>query len=683
MEFRLQAHQSTALAPYSDKAVLPQHVLSTILDEVPNLPHPLIFSVASASATTLIGVREFSSPSDICELPKAIFKTLGVEEDAKVTIQLQMDVPRATSLQIKPLIYYSDLNWKFFLEDKLSKYYTCVAPGPLIIMDNNLRYELTVVNVNGEDIAACVVDTDVVLDVVPPSDAAAAQQLKDSTSNPLNNVLELTNEATLLDYKEFMNPSFVPAIFKVDATKYPSGMIITAKIPGGDESNVDILFGLDKFISMEKFRNASFEALGGALEPKVGSNGCRVVINTKDDDILSMLSRVREDDEDDDDKWVYVIPIVWERAAKIIITVSKEDPSAKMETFLEDTQELVDKSANSEMTNRCSNCGIAISSSKLVLHESFCVRNNKKCTDCGRVFLHTIPDSHKHCECGVVTDSSIDEYKHQKFVHSGPYTCECTTQFSSYIELAHHRASTCPQKLHECRFCHLVVPQGEATYQDKFENLTNHENACGNRTSECFKCSKTVRVKDLKKHMHAHDMEKLEFIHATKLNFRKCANENCVIILTQQSTNALGLCDLCYGPLYVQQHDPSNLKLQIRIERRYMMQMTKGCGNDWCDNLYCASSSASAAEIKGAPMKELFAVLKETLFANVATPALPINKGRSVPVENKLWFCVGEGVQRKKELVDTLVAEGGYETEMVYRAVNEAGDGSRLWLSER
>lgn len=656
-QFILNVQHQNTLDPYSDKVILPQHVLSSILENFPGkLPHPLIFQIeGELGQSCCVGVKEFSSEEEECILPKFVQDKLNQPDKVQISM---IEIPKATSLKVRPAHFYTSItNWKFFLENKLNKYYTCISNGVIVILDGTLRYELHIEEINGkENTTACIVDTDIVLDVVPLNDSSANQQLAEMIRNPHNNITNLEDTALIQDYLPFTDPKFIPKIFKIDLTKFSNQIEIL--VTSEYLINIDLLVGLDKFLNMENFRNSTMD------EDQESSKS--VVISLNNDDIQA---RARGEDDEDNSKWIYVVPVLWEHTSDFRIQVGEHTEDT---IVLDDPEATLDPSSKT-----CSNCTKSIPLEKFQLHELFCLKNNKKCPQCDEVFLKAIPETHWHCECGFYTNSSLAKFKHIKLNHSGPYTCEqCHSQetYSTFDELVtHHKSTTCPERIHECQFCRLVVPIGLATYQDNFENLTNHENLCGNKTNDCYKCGKPCRVKDFKKHLQLHDLDKLNFNQVNKIMFNKCRNENCIQLISNLN-NDLGLCDLCYGPLYIQQYDPTNLKLQMRIERKYMMQLTKGCGQLWCTNEYCVTGSHH----KGT-MKELIILLRETLFRKILNPLLPVNKNIQTE-RNQFWFCVNESVSQKKLLVALL--DGEYELEMIYKAVNEQSGESnvRRWL---
>ncbi|KAG7664922.1 uncharacterized protein J8A68_001560 [[Candida] subhashii] len=704
LQFRLTIDQSDSrkkLKPYSDKIILSPSILSQIIDQIPEseLPHPLIFKITNIddySKSAYVGVKEFSATEDnTIILPNVIYDKLNSPNE--VRIELQQHIPKATSLKLKPCHFYSNItNWKFFLENKLNQYYTTLTnKDTLIIEDDNLRYELIIDEINNESekrITACIIDTDITLDLIPLSDKIANEQLLEFNSSPYNKITEIERSITIHGLKSFLNPKFVPNIYKIDLLNRKGDFVISIKNCKYDPKdldtvvNIDFIVGLDKFVTLENFNYSTMDE-DLSVERKLARNGHTdgrkiVQVCLNEDLILSKLQRMKNEDSDETEQnYLYLIPFTWDTDADVEIEIYDQAT---------DEEEDIDMNEG-EDSRECPNCLKPIPKQQFPLHETFCLRNNVRCTKCNSVFLKKIPDYHWHCDKCVefYANTPLLEFKHKKLHHMGPYTCHScpsTDTYDNFFELViGHKARLCPAKLHQCRFCHLVVPQEESTYQDRFENLTHHENSCGNKTNECYKCGKILRTKDFKKHIKLHDLEKLEFNQMNKIIFNKCCNENCIrLIKSEDPGNELGLCDICYGPLYIQQNDPNHLKLQIRIERKYMIQLSKGCGNHWCNNEYC--KTGNKRQIEGKSFRELMELLNQKLFKFIISPRLPINKSQ---VElsasaNKMWFCVNESVSNKKVLFDLLKSEGEYEEEIIYKAINDNNDeySIRSWLQE-
>ncbi|CUM65038.1 uncharacterized protein PRCAT00002657001 [Priceomyces carsonii] len=680
----LVAKSWAALPRYSDKAILPQSVLSKILERFPesNLPHPLIFKIESLESDkyTFIGVKEFSSPSeDLCLLPELIVEKLGSPK--LVSISLEENLQKATYLKLKPLQFYSDQNWKFFLENKLSYFYTVLLKGEkIVLLDQNLRYELIVEDLNQD--VACIIDTDIDLEIVPLDDTMADQQLHFGKHlDKLENIMEVEDEVQINGIKPFLKSHYIPTIFKLDLTKKPQIFYIVLNNKGMNSLdsliNLDLVVGMDKLVSLEDFRWTTMDQdfkIQDEFDQENFTARKAIKIDRNDNDIKRKLNIESGADDEIDNKWLYFTAFTWDTEATAEITILEEIPPSQATEIDPATHET------------CPNCGKSVSKSNFDLHEVSCLRENVRCS-CGQVFKKTIPLTHWHCDkCdGKFGNSETLKLKHNQLEHN-IYKCnQCSSdeQFPTFIDMVvRHKATTCPGKLHECRFCHLILPQGESTYKDKFYNLTNHESSCGNKTTECYKCGKILRSKDLAKHLKLHELDKHQFNEISKTFFNKCSNNNCVNLMSSNPSNELNLCDMCYGPLYVQQHDPTNIKLQSRIERRYMLQLSRGCKNLWCSNAYCITGNPRSSEFGGKSIKEIHALIINHLLVYISSPVLPLNRNRKTYL-NQLWFCVNESTLDKNHLVSILQAEEQYGDEMIYKAVNEASTESeiRSWLS--
>lgn len=656
MSTELSVQFLEALPNSSDKCLFPPSLLKSTIDDVTDLPHPLVFSLSDGVSSITVGVREFTAEEGTVGVPRYIFDKIK-GEIVSVTLSFP---PKATFLQLKPAQFYSHItNWKYYLELQLSKNYTTLSKGELFFIDDPAAK--TSVEVNVEDANAptvIVVDTDTILDVLPLNDIMAAQQLSQSdATSALENIPELS-DSEVLEVVPF-NQTAVPKIFKIDLRKAQSSFSLVLKSENENEAyNVDLLVALDKFVKLDNF------ALETMSQDTVVANANKTInIDVKSDMIINHLEKYKEEDG----CFLYAVVFAWDHNARV-----KLEKSQVVETTEPPKEVSTDAS--------CSICGKVIEKSKLPLHEAFCIRNNVKCS-CGLVFTKEVPANHWHCdicEPPVAGNSTLFKLKHNRLQHSGPYNCEeCNDrqEFTDFVLLVkNHKLTKCPAKLHECMFCHLILAQEEETYEDRFTNLTHHENQCGNKTTECYECNRIFKRKDLKSHMRMHYMDKVEL---NTESIGMCANSNCVNIVDNAS-NDLGLCDICYGPLFATVADPTNIKLQNRIERRYMLQLTKGCGNAWCQNPQCATATQPQ------PIKELLNRIQQELLPLVVRPELPITKKVGTKTaQNEFYFCISESVHLKKALAEHLADEGQYSRIMALRAVHKLRDedSARDWLA--
>lgn len=646
---------SESLPKYSDKCIFPPSVLEDALATSPRLPHPLVLAL---NGSLLVGVKEFTAPLATILVPEEVYKNLGCfgAEFSTVSCSVVLDVERATSLTLKPLQFYPHVtNWKYYLESFLSTSYTTLTKGQTIHWYDTVATQTVSLRVEDSNApSVIVVDTDIALDVTPLDDIMAAQQLQHGSALAHIENVPLLHQPTVLQLDPF-HASQTRHIFKVNLLE-SERFISVSLVSDGDICNVDLIAGLDKLLTLENYSACTMAQDGVASLTKT------LVLDTRADQIANHMEKCK------DEPWLYIVPFAWSDKASVTLDVAFS--STKNQSTTEEV-------ARGE---QCSNCGIIIDAAKLQLHEAFCSRNNIKCT-CGQVFAREIPSSHWHCEfCHVHGNSATFKYKHAKLAHELPYICtQCslTKKYSTMIELVQqHKSTDCPAKLIECIFCHLIVPQEEANYEDRFANLTHHESRCGNRTAECYQCGKVLRNKDMAKHFQMHALVKSDQSEGA---VEKCLNHVCSNVLSEadKSDNDMGLCGTCYGPLYVTQLDRDKSKLQSRIERKYVLQLTKGCENKWCRNPECSISRGKLG------IQAALTRVKQVLLPAITHPHLPINGDKKKLEANEFWFCVNQSNQERTNCIDALINEGIFPESLIYRAVSQEGaEGAKVWLQQ-
>ncbi|EOD46267.1 putative cytochrome c heme lyase protein [Neofusicoccum parvum UCRNP2] len=140
--------------------------------------------------------------------------------------------------------------------------------------------------------------------------------------------------------------------------------------------------------------------------------------------------------------------------------------------------------------------------------------------------------------------------------------------------------------------------------------------------------------------MKHHEFEKL-----SRPAPRLCRNANCGRTLdgasktgdTRASTrmgqgpgNDIGLCSVCFGPLYVSMYDPEGKALRRRVERRYLTQLLSGCGKSWCRNEMCKTGRQNAGiEPAGLSSKEALPLIKPHL--EKLQPGCPMHQKGAAP----------------------------------------------------
>lgn len=329
----------------------------------------------------------------------------------------------------------------------------------------------------------------------------------------------------------------------------------------------------------------------------------------------------------------------------------------------------------------CKNCHQSIPKRTLPLHEAFCYRNNISCPHCAQVFLKNSPTWHWHWHCPhdpAFGNTPVSQRKHNAIYHpSNPQRCpSCDFLGPTLPALATHRTSSCPSKEILCQFCHLIVPQrgpDDPSFSDPevlMSGLTPHELADGARTTECHLCDKIVRLRDMKTHLRLHDRDRI-----SRPKPAVCSNRICGRTITTtagggggQVARQLGLCDECFGPLYVTSYDPEGKALRRRVERRLLQQLMAGCGKAWCQNReFCRAARKHMTGVdKGMSAKAALPLVKPVLDG--------LDSGGA------LYFCVDEASQNRRMIAEATAERAGedeYEVEWWVKALEEVRAGGK------
>lgn len=607
----------------SDKIILPPSVLQNLLSkyaselESAGLPSPLLFQITNTlnGKFTHVGVLEFSAEESTVLIPPSVQRNLGISDASNVLLSFKV-LPKASSITIVPLESYDDeIDWKYLLEARFRSNRTALTVGDIIDVAHPsnpaVHYSFKIHDAQPEN-AVCIVDTDVDLNIVNP---AGAHHISSSSPNyraatPVTTTYPTTVSPGSTAF--FQNVSLNTDLKITLQGPLPSSFGISASEP------VEMYVGVDDDTSSKAF-----------LQTNLTSSKPDLLINLAD----------------------------FENAENLVLVLrSTAAKTFELRVTPQDTKQEV--GANSKT---CPNCKQSVPVQSFQLHTTFCQRNNILC-DCGQVFSRRsgIPASHWHCsQCQETGDSSESHDLHNRLMHI-PQSCECDSdiQFPSFVDLARHRATDCPLRLHICRFCHLKLPREKASPVDVLQGLSGHESYCGNKTADCPNCGRAVRLRDVESHMSYHTMSRIN-----KTADPICSNFNCVRPVSQNNMDT-GLCGTCFGPLHSTLQDPSGQKLAQRIERKYVIQLTGGCGKPWCLNEYCATAAPAKR-----PMSETIKLAKSLVDLAIS--------------QHKFYFCVDEAVTKRKLFVDFESENNVYDYAWLCMAIDKAwGNESqaRQWL---
>ena len=666
------------------------------------LPHPLTFRLVNPKNGQAVyaGIREFSAPPDKIGLSQFLRQALGLEDgkslesSERVTIHAQQ-LPKGTYVRLRPLAAgYDPEDWKSLLERYLRDNFTTLTNGEILTVTSGKDdFRFLVDKLEPDGLAICIVDTDLEVDIEPLNEEQARETLKQRAEklakapgtkdgSSVGGVFEFGKEAV----GQVRSGEYVDYTLSNWDHSKGIGFELT---PLDGESDMDLFIAPRRPTLRVKPREEEhvFADYSGRPLKKIKIDHQNTDIEHAEAVLISVRGNRGASGEANN-----TIPVQYTLRIAPLEDASKGNGADTDMAFDEPSSK-----TNDEV--RCKNCHQWVPQRTMVLHESFCYRNNVLCPKCQNVFKKSSDDwkNHWHCPHDSAYGNSLAmKEKHDNLLHSQRTCGDCGYAANNIPDLAHHRTTICPAKLILCQFCHLLVPQKGPDDPDPSDpevvisGLAPHEIADGARTTECHLCSKILRLRDMSTHLRHHDLERL-----SRHRPRICHNINCGRtidgigrngqVMREVNRNNLGLCDACYAPLYASMYDSDGKALRRRVERRYLTQLLTGCSKEWCRNEYCKTGRKSLG-IEGQPSsKEAMSTTKPLLEG--------LGSGQTI-----FYFCSDEASQKRRRLAEMITAEGqgtgkgkgeaidatGYDIAWCIAGLEvEAGDldRTRVWLS--
>ncbi|KAI9933395.1 hypothetical protein ASPWEDRAFT_174556 [Aspergillus wentii DTO 134E9] len=656
------------------------------------LPHPLTFRIVNPQNDRVIyaGIREFSASENEVGLSASLRDALGFEDDQfrlqaernlretqngdgdetervesialttsnqgpTVTVHAKQ-LPKGTYVRLRPLeAGYDPEDWKALLERYLRDNFTTLTTGEIltVLEGRNESFRFLVDKVYPEGDGICIVDTDLEVDILALSEEQARETLR----------RRLEKAARAPGTKEGSSIGGVITIGEGIRAQVAPGEYVDYELHNWDHGNTiqveldtpvditDVFLFVSPLSSRQRNRPREDEHIFGDFSSRP-SKQIRIQptnVELEGAEALYISTHISYPQGDEAKRPVhYNLRVV-------------ETPSEPREV---DSEDHLDSHDPEDV--QCKNCQQWVPQRTLILHENFCLRNNVFCPDCHNVFQKRSPEWQNHWHCphdSSYGNDAASKHQHDSIFHK-MYTCPiCDSEAKGLPSLAQHRTTTCPGKSILCQFCHLVVPQQGESDPDIHDpevllsGLTPHELVDGGRTTECHLCSKIIRLRDMKTHLRHHDLERL-----SRPPPRVCLNQNCGRTIGQGTANntgndTLGLCSICYGPLYVDTYDPEGKALRRRIERRYLSQMMTGCGKSWCQNKYCKTGK----QLDPQQPQSQPASLSATTILTTVRPLLDAVNLHG-PNIGPLYLCTDQAGQQRRGLAEMIAAEGAAET---------------------
>ncbi|KAL9064544.1 MAG: hypothetical protein Q9161_008810 [Pseudevernia consocians] len=713
--------------PYSFAAE--RQAREQLIEQQQILPHPLTFRLVNPKNGRIVfaGIREFSAADNAVGLSPFLRQSLGFggdksREDGKelqystevngsgtqemsenlprLTVHVQ-EIPKGTYVKLRPLeAGYDPEDWKALLEQYLRDNYTTLTNGEVLAIPAGkevFRFLVDGLKPNKEAIS--LVDTDIEVDIEPLNEEQAKETLQRLVQK--SKKAPGTSEGSSAGGRINLDTNEAGQVRPGEYVDYSLGQLhkfrdldleLTAL---DDDKDVDLF--VTPFGAKHRSKPRENEFVFGDFSTKATKRLKIRHTNAELDNAEALWVSVRGYGQPDQDS-LGQPPLQYNLRVSYIDELSI--PNQADSTMTDD--ELIGPDEE-----RCTNCHQAVPKRTMFLHQNFCLRNNILCPHCHLVYQKSSLEwqNHWHCPHDSSHGNTISSHtKHDALMHTSQSCPSCDYEAANIPDLAHHRTTTCPGKLILCQFCHLQVQQqgSEDPSSDSAEvilsGLTPHELSDGARTTECHICSKIVRLRDMSTHLKHHDLQRL-----SRSKPRICRNVNCGRTLdgvskggevrVQGSRNDLGVCDVCFGPLYVTMYDPDGKALRRRVERKYLTQLLTGCGQTWCRNEYCKTgrkNSGMTQDGQAISSKEALGMIK---------PILEGLKDGKVPVH----FCTDEASQKRRVLAELLAVEGNaggkgkgkqrdgfaegnaYELEWCVAALETAGgdlDKGRGWLQD-
>ncbi|CAF9934383.1 hypothetical protein IMSHALPRED_009687 [Imshaugia aleurites] len=698
-----------------------------LTEQQQNLPHPLTFRLVNPANGRIVfaGIREFSAAENAVGLSSFLRQSLGFggsksREDGKdpenatesngsgtqemngalprLTVHVQ-EIPKGTYVKLRPLeAGYDPEDWKALLEQYLRDNYTTLTNGEVLAIPAGKDFfRFLVDGLKPNEEAISLVDTDIEVDIEPLNEEQARETLQKLVqkskkapgttegSSAGGKINYDTNEAGQVRPGEYVDYSLEQWDRAVDLE-----FELTAL-----EIDKDIDLFVTPFGAKHRGKPREDDHVFGDFSTRSTKRVKIRHTNAELESAEALWVSVRGYEEHDQDAQGQA-PLAYSLRVSPVndVSASSQAHSIGEESLGPDDE-------------RCNNCHQAVPRRTMFLHQNFCLRNNILCPHCHLVYQKSSSEwkNHWHCPHDSSHGNKLSSHtKHDALMHTSRSCPSCAYEAANTPDLAHHRTTICPGKLILCQFCHLQVPQqgSDDPSPDSAEvilsGLTPHELSDGARTTECHICSKIVRLRDMSTHLKHHDLQRL-----SRSKPRICRNVNCGRTLdgvskggevrVQGLRNELGVCDACFGPLYVTMYDPDGKALRRRVERKYLTQLLTGCGQPWCKNEYCKTGRKNLGmtpEGQAISSKEALSMIK---------PILEALKDGKVPVH----FCTDEASQKRRVLAEMVAAEGnaggkgkgrerdgfvegsGYQLEWSVAALEVAGgdlDKARGWLRD-
>jgi len=426
------------------------------------------------------GVQDFTAPQYTVSVPKALLRSLGLTDGAKLRLT-NVNLVRATHIVLRPLTRgwsrLPDLERRALLEFQLRKHQFLVQDSELSFSyhPHLPTFRFRVVETRPQPVVS-ILDADVATEILPFEEAGEADMEDDTTSTaaassaaaaaapassgesqPLAELKAeepISGHLTASRMARFAFPVSDPNVRVEIELKSTAGDADLYVLSAGDadaQAGVDVDLAWHTW-SVQSRSNAKVLTLSAAgAQFSVGALQIGVRAYAAD---ASFTLTVHERAGDDAKSGGYQLGTAASSSAALAAAADGSSVAVPADSTV------------------CPTCKSVISSRALAMHSVQCARLNCVCGACG------------------VTLRTNERDKHMALVH-GSYTCLCGVQLQQ-AAMIEHRRSTCPLRLVPCLYCPLRLVVAERG---------PHQHECGTQRSLCTQCGDSIQRKIIRRHL--------------------------------------------------------------------------------------------------------------------------------------------------------------------------------------
>jgi hypothetical protein len=380
MSFHLSFIENAHLS--GDRIILPASLLPSLV----TFPSPLTFRLSCADLFVFCSVRQFTAIENHIEISHFLANHLRiVGKETKLLVEI-IKLEKGTKVGLRGLSAFTLTDPRSHLEAYLRLNFTTITVGAIL----EVAQQQFLVETTEPDNGILCIDTDLEVDLLPfKGEILTLDHPKWINNNLTLNLNTCTPLFFYITFTEGKNYSVMKKttkgdidIFISDVVEHPTSIDHTHLEITANEGTV--VFAKNEFLH-------GLNGFNIGLYPYDGETDFTIIITAFDEEI-----KVIEDEN---------LITAFDEEIKVI-----KDENSRIADQLHDSK-------------TCSNCLQQVPSNSYDMHVAFCLRNNKICPTCHKIFNKEQILNHYHCDkCKIFSDLK-NKTKHE-YWHK-PLKCSC------------------------------------------------------------------------------------------------------------------------------------------------------------------------------------------------------------------------------------------------------------------